>query len=392
VSVEVGVTECDVTQSPYNAKGDGKTNDTAAIQHALDSCGNGNGGKVMFPTGYSFLIDSLTITHSNTEMNIASGSKLLVSNDMKKFPVDQSIIQAKKVNNIAITGGGTVDGQGLVWWQEMKKPGKSKIFRPHMVGFSDVVGGLLTDTQYINGPNHILELGCNNCELAFIKVFNPPSTGDCESTNTCSHNTDAVDVHGDPFYVHNVNFTTGDDNVAGHANNTLVEDSYFGSGHGASIGSLCDNWLHNITFRNITFVKTTSGAKIKAHPGCAGHVWNVTYENLQMSYVPTTISLSMFYSAPNPPKYNTSTDRFTNIVFRNIVSTKTGSDQKGKDAIVFQCDTTYDKTNGNCDVVIDGLHLPDVEKDSKMECTGVYSESVKDLVGVDSCLKSAPHH
>ena len=26
---------------------------------------------------------------------------------------------------------------------------------------------------------------------------------------SCSHNTDAVDVHGDPFYVHDVNFTTG---------------------------------------------------------------------------------------------------------------------------------------------------------------------------------------
>jgi hypothetical protein len=35
-------------------------------------------------------------------------------------------------------------------------------------------------------------------------------------------------VHGSPFYIHNVNFTTGDDNVAGHANHTLVEDSYFG--------------------------------------------------------------------------------------------------------------------------------------------------------------------
>lgn len=48
---------------------------------------------------------------------------------------------------------------------------------------------------------------------------------------------------GDPFYIHDVNFTTGDDNIAGHANNTLVEDSYFGSGHGASIGSLCGSYI-----------------------------------------------------------------------------------------------------------------------------------------------------
>ena len=45
-------------------------------------------------------------------------------------------------------------------------------------------------------------------------------------------------------------FTTGDDNIAGHANDTLVEDSYFGSGHGASIGSLCDSYIRNFTVRN----------------------------------------------------------------------------------------------------------------------------------------------
>ena len=120
----------------------------------------------------------------------------------------------------------------------MKKPGKDGIWRPHTVDFSHVTRGLLEDTLYVNGPNHILELGCDYCELARVKVLNPPSTGDCEKSDTCSHNTDAVDVHGDPFYVHGVNFSTGDDNIAGHANNTLVEDSFFGTGHGALQNSL----------------------------------------------------------------------------------------------------------------------------------------------------------
>ena len=55
------------------------------------------------------------------------------------------------------------------------------------------------------------------------------------------HYSEQVDVHGSPFYIHNVNFTTGDDNVAVHANHTLVEDSYFGSGHGTGcyVSKLC---------------------------------------------------------------------------------------------------------------------------------------------------------
>jgi polygalacturonase len=56
-------------------------------------------------------------------------------------------------------------------------------------------------------------------------------------------------VHGDPFYVHDCYFNTGDDNIAAHADNTLVENCHFGTGHGASIGSLCGDWLTNITFR-----------------------------------------------------------------------------------------------------------------------------------------------
>ena len=112
-----------------------------------------------------------------------------------------------------------------------------------------------------------------------MTVLAPPSTGACERKGTCSHNTDAVDVHGDPFWIHSVNFTTGDDNVAGHANNTLVEDSYFGSGHGASIGSLCGSYIRNFTVRNVSFHGTTAAARIKSHPACGGHVWDVTYES-----------------------------------------------------------------------------------------------------------------
>ena len=93
---------------------------------------------------------------------------------------------------------------------------------------------------------------------------------------------DAVDVHGEPFFINDVNFTTGDDNVAVHANNTLVEDIYFGTGHGASIGSLVD---------------TTAGCKIKAHPGASGRVSGVTYEDIRKDGMVEAIDVSQCYSA-----------------------------------------------------------------------------------------------
>ena len=169
----------------------------------------------------------------------------------------------------------------------------NNVFRPHTVDFSHVKYGMISGPTFTRNPNHVLELGCDNCELSHISVLNPPSTGDCEKKNACSHNTGAVDVHGSecrngrlgpltaaatltrpflrtaPFYIHNVNFTTGiiaenfktlearlrcpnipaiplragDDNVAVHANHTLVEDSYFGTGHGVIRHDIAGNHL-----------------------------------------------------------------------------------------------------------------------------------------------------
>ena len=67
--------------------------------------------------------------------------------------------QASGVDHVAITGGGTIDGQGQNWWRAMEKPGAKEMFRPHMVDMSHVTHAIFSDTLYLNGPNHILEIG-----------------------------------------------------------------------------------------------------------------------------------------------------------------------------------------------------------------------------------------
>lgn len=50
----------------YGAAGDGKTDDAAAIQRAIDECAAAGGGKVLFPRGYTFLSGPLSLA-SNIE-------------------------------------------------------------------------------------------------------------------------------------------------------------------------------------------------------------------------------------------------------------------------------------------------------------------------------------
>ena len=222
-----------------------------------------------------------------------------------------------------------MDGQGLAFWKA--KNGK-KVFRPHTVDFHNVNYGTITGPTFTNSPDHVLELGCNHCELSHINVFNPPSTDipgypPCVSSHTCAQNTDAVDVHGTPFYIHTVNFTTCDDNIAVHANHTLLEDSYFGTGHGASIGSKCNETIANLTVRNMTFRGTTSGCSTKSIANCHGHVSNVSYQDIVMYDVQQPINVDQLYDVKNHPGPAHSSVQIDRITYRNITSYRGGGEQ-----------------------------------------------------------------
>ena len=73
---------------------------------------------------------------------------------------------------------------------------------------------------------------------------------------------DGIDIHGNDFWVHGSLISTGDDNVAIHASNVRVSECAFGTGHGASIGSLGGAVaLQNITVTGVSFNGT--GAAVR---------------------------------------------------------------------------------------------------------------------------------
>lgn len=116
----------------YGAKGDGTTDDTAAIQRALDDA-SARHGTVAFPRG-EFLTGALFV-RSNTTLRIDEGVTLKAiqadtswPNVSTAYPQIQTRVQGVEMQwaaaiinidhaeNVTVTGDGTIDGQGQSWW------------------------------------------------------------------------------------------------------------------------------------------------------------------------------------------------------------------------------------------------------------------------------------
>ena len=115
---------CNVRE--YGAVGDGKTKDTTAIQKAVDTCA-GKGGGTVWLEGGTFVTGPVLLK-SNITLFVAKGAVLLGSPDMADFGMVEfarhqtraPLVSAVNAEHVTITGGGTIDGNGKVWWDYVR--------------------------------------------------------------------------------------------------------------------------------------------------------------------------------------------------------------------------------------------------------------------------------
>jgi polygalacturonase len=122
----------------HGAKGDGITLNSKAIAATIAALAATGGGRVLVPAG-RFLTGPIHL-ESNIELHVAEGATLLFSADPADFPIVLTrfegvemmglspLIYAHRKHDIAITGAGTLDGQGSDrnWWS-WKGPWKGTV-------------------------------------------------------------------------------------------------------------------------------------------------------------------------------------------------------------------------------------------------------------------------
>lgn len=98
----------------YGAVGDGLCYDTAAIQSTVDACPSSAFCHVTFPPG-KYLTATIHL-RSGVVLDIQEGATILGGTRLEDYPNEFNrwyVVLAENATDVGITGGGSIDGQGL---------------------------------------------------------------------------------------------------------------------------------------------------------------------------------------------------------------------------------------------------------------------------------------
>ncbi|MGP3982449.1 glycoside hydrolase family 28 protein [Streptomyces sp. KR80] len=174
----------------YGAVGDGLTKNTEAFRRAINACNRAGGGHVIVPPG-RFLTGAIHL-RSNVDLHVREGATVLFSMDPADFlPVVftrwegtecynySSFIYAHGQQNLAITGKGTLDGQGMDGpWKSWRDPGGGQPADQAELRRMGTEGVPVEERVFGAGhylrPNMIQFYKCRNILLRDITVLEPP--------------------------------------------------------------------------------------------------------------------------------------------------------------------------------------------------------------------------
>lgn len=207
----------------FGAKADGVTDNTKAIQQALDSCSL-NGGRVIIPPGN--YVTATLLLKSNTTLYLSAGAVLLGNTDIKQYPylnagisfygeewAKQSLVFSRDAVNVTIEGEGTIDGRGASFPVTTdKKPDRYRN-RPYLLWFAGCKNVRVSNVHLRNSAFWMQHyLGCENVKIDGIDIW-----------NHSNKNNDMMDIDGCRYVtISNIRGDSDDDGITIKSTSPLI--------------------------------------------------------------------------------------------------------------------------------------------------------------------------
>ena len=336
-----------VLLTDFGGVADCSTLNTDAFSKAIDALSEQGGGRLIVPAGL-WLSGPITLK-DHIELFIDKDAILIFSDDPELYPIIDtnfegldvrrcvSPINALGAHDIAITGGGVIDGGGTMWrevkrrkvsedqWKEILKrdgvlsdDGKvwfpnegykaaratagslnkpsdeldeeyiKTFLRPVLLSLRECERVLIEDCSFQNSPCWNLHpLWCKDLTIRNINVRNPhySANGDGIDIDACEN----VILTGSSFDVGDdaICIKSGkDEDGRRHARkcrNLIISDCTVYHGHGGfGVGSEMSGGVENILVRDCRFLGTDVGLRFKSARGRGGEVKDIWCDNIYM--------------------------------------------------------------------------------------------------------------
>ncbi|NML67829.1 glycoside hydrolase family 28 protein [Hymenobacter sp. RP-2-7] len=302
------------------------SNQAAPLQQAIDSCAAAGGGTlVLRPGTYT---SGPVYVRSAVTLQLDSLATLLASPTMSDFVVGGKVLNllnspaGSGLHDVALTGAGTIDGNGAAWWAAFQA--NSALVRPRLIGIAGCQNLTVTGLTLTNSPSfHVVPSQCQHVVITNVKIKAPAT----------SPNTDGIDpANCDGVTITGCRIDTGDDNIAlkgGRVSgalatpcqNVVITNCLFLNGHGLSIGSETSSGVRNVQVSNCTFIGTTNGIRLKSETGLGGPMQGLSYHNLTLTNVPNPLIIDLNYALNTNSNYPTDVPSVTDLTIDQLTAT-----------------------------------------------------------------------
>ncbi|XP_020242749.1 polygalacturonase-like [Asparagus officinalis] len=353
-----------VNVDDFRARRNGSIDDNEAFVKAWkETCSSSISSVFMVPQNREYLLKPINFSgpcKSNVKFLIKGRieASLNPSNWNEYDP--RHWIVFDNIKKLVVTGGGIINGNGRIWWQNSCKKNEALpcTGAPTALTFSAckrlrVENLRIKDSQQM----HVVIEKSKKVVVSKLLIKAPEK----------SPNTDGIHVtHSENVIIRNCKIRTGDDcvSIVSGSKNIEVRNITCGPGHGISIGSLgkynTKAHVRNVVVDTAILNGTTNGVRIKTWQGGRGYAKSITFQNINMHNVKNPVIITQNYCDSKIPCHEQHRAvAISKVLFKNIKGTSAS-----KVSVKLDCS----KSVGCKKIMLQDINLVGEDGDSTESC------------------------